>query len=144
MAKKQLLSVEIYSGEGFEDINKFEEFKKKFPNTRDIKSKFLLVQDLSKPYIIKATTTTKDYIDIIDPEEIPVEDQFELNESIVKFLKEIGIKAKPMVSEKDLDKEINQESIKKFKEIAAEMIKSKKKINDAKNAKNNSADIKEP
>ena len=141
MAKKQLLSVEIYNGKGFEDIDKFEEFKKKFPNTRDIKSKFLLIQDLSKPYIIKVTTTTKEYIDIIDPEEIPIEDQFELNESIVNFLKEIGIKAKPMVSEKDLDKEINQESIKKFKEIAAEMIKSKKKINDAKNI---SADIKEP
>jgi len=110
---KELLSVEIFKP--LKDIEEAIQITEK-----EIKSKVVPITDLKEKYIVRINYIESEdgIIESITPEKVHPVDQFELNESIVEILNDLGFAAKPMISDEDMDKEINKEAIEQFRAIA--------------------------
>jgi len=142
---KELLSIEFFeikaTKKDLEDSKLKQEI---FNEAKETLSKrevhHLLVDDLTKPYLIRVEIGDKESINkklkLLSPNEIFPEDAYELNESVTSFLKLFGIKSNPEITDKQLDSEINKDAIKKFKEIVKEKL-SKIKNTSAKDKKGN-------
>jgi len=96
----------------------------------EVKTKYVKVDDLNDPYVVKIEyTETDDSIETLSPEEIHPLDQFELTETINESIRELGIKVadKEITDNKTFEKSINEEAIKKFRELALSKIPKKSK-----------------
>jgi predicted ATP-grasp superfamily ATP-dependent carboligase len=111
--QKELLSVEI-----FKPLTELEEGVKTAET--EIKSKVIAIDDLKEKYVLRINYIESENINLesITPEKVHPMDQFELNESIIEILNDLGFNAKPMISDEDMDKEINKEAIEQFRAIA--------------------------
>jgi len=122
---KELVSIEI-----FEVPNDLE--SKEIKRIIDsIKNNVLIIDDLSKKYAVNIRTVeinnenkTNNEINIIEPEQVSPIDAYELNESIYKFGKDIGIDLN--IYEDASEKAVTDEMIQKFKEIVNKFKKDSK------------------
>ena len=117
----KLIGVTIFKGQ---DMNA-SEFTHHF--YKESKERVLKVDDLNETYYVKIDYTEDDKIEVLSPDEVHPLDQFELTETINEAMKEIGIKVadKEITDEKTFEKSINEEAIKKFREIALSKLPKK-------------------
>jgi len=83
--KKDLVSLEILQvPQNFKDETEAEDYY-----NATVKHKYYIIDDLSKPYLIRLSySENKKEIRSIDPEFIPEGDQYELSESVQDILRE--------------------------------------------------------
>ena len=117
--KKELISVEIFKAKDFEKLKN---------ELKDLKTLFIEINDLSEPYLVLARYSENELSgEILEPDQINPLDAYELNETISNELKELGFNSQIQVSEEQANKEINEEAIKIFKNIAKKVLKKQEK-----------------
>ena len=81
-------------------------------------TRYIPIADLQDKYVIRvAMLKENSTFEVIDPNEINPLDQFELTESITQILQKLGVKAAPMKTEEELQREAFEAGKQKLKEI---------------------------
>jgi hypothetical protein len=81
-------------------------------------TRYFPVTDLKDKYVIRVAMLKENSpYEVIDPNEVNPLDQFELTESITQMLQKLGLKAVPLKSEEELQKEAFEAGKEKLKEI---------------------------
>jgi len=87
-------------------------------------TRYVPITDLQDKYVIRVTMLKENStFEVIDPNEINPLDQFELTESITQILQKLGVKAAPMKTEEELQREAFEAGKQKLKKIQQELKK---------------------
>jgi len=102
-------------------------------------TRYIPITDLKNKYVIRVVGLKDNAtFDIVEPNEIDPMEQFELSESIAQILNKLGIKAAPLKSEEDIQREAFEAGKEKLKEFAKKFKeKLKKGKEDGKSTKTN-------
>ena len=97
--------------------------------TSNLITRYVPVTDLQEKYVIRVSMLKENSsFEVIDPNEVNPLDQFELTESITQILQKFGVKAEPLKSEDELQKEAFEAGKEKLKEIQKKL---KEKLNNS-------------
>jgi len=86
--------------------------------TGNLITRYVPVTDLQEKYVIRVSMLKEDSpFEVVEPNEINPLDQFELAESITQILQKLGVKAEPLKSDEEIQKEAFEAGKEKLKEI---------------------------
>jgi len=119
---KELIDLEVlqFPDKSVEELQEMGINKIKSLIKRRTEEKYYLIDDTSKPYVIKIVTSKMDKLRSLEPELLPDGDDFEVMESIQEILKENNIPVYKSDFDKETLKEVKQNKnfSKQMKELA--------------------------
>ena len=119
---KELIDLEVlqFPDKSVEELQEMGIDRIKSLIKRRTEEKYYLIDDTSKPYVIKIVTSKMDKLRSLEPELLPDGDDFEVMESIQEILKENNIPVYKSDFDKETLKEVKQNKnfSKQMKELA--------------------------